>query len=65
VTRDPERYPRIIEADRQGVKQLAGHGNAIAQAYNHVIPPLANERDRQTQIRRSTADFRHPFGRDP
>src|SRR3972149_2617035 len=28
-----------------------GHGNAIAQVYNHMILPLANARDRITQVR--------------
>ena len=42
-----------------------GHGNAIAQAYNHAILPLCNERDRLTQVRWGLADFRHRFGREP
>src|SRR5437763_2663574 len=38
----PETYRHIIEADRISVSQHDGHGNAIAQVYNHVIMPLAN-----------------------
>jgi len=62
---DPETYQRIIEADRRSCARLNGHGNAIAQTYNHVILPLADERDKRTQIRWGKADFRARFGRDP
>jgi alpha-amylase/alpha-mannosidase (GH57 family) len=62
---DPEVYQRILEADRKSCQRLNGHGNAIAQAYNHIILPLANERDKYTQIRWGKADFRARFGRDP
>src|SRR2546423_4643009 len=60
---DPVTYERILAADRASVARL-GHGNAIAQAYNHAILPLCNERDRSTQVRWGLADFRHRFGRD-
>ena len=36
---------------------------AIAQAYNHLILPLATERDVRTQVRWGLADFEHRFGR--
>ena len=62
---DVEVYQRILEADRKSCARLNGHGNAIAQAYNHMILPLANQRDKQTQIRWGKADFRSHFGRDP
>jgi alpha-amylase/alpha-mannosidase (GH57 family) len=62
---DVETYQRILEADRKSCERLNGHGNAIAQAYNHIILPLANERDKYTQIRWGKADFRSRFGRDP
>ena len=62
---DVETYQRIIEADRQSCIRLNGHGNAIAQAYNHIILPLANERDKHTQIQWGIEDFRSRFGRDP
>ncbi len=62
---DGETYQRIINADRNSCKRLNGHGNAIAQAYNHIILPLANHRDKYTQIRWGKADFRSRFGRDP
>ncbi|MGL5794235.1 MAG: DUF3536 domain-containing protein [Waterburya sp.] len=62
---DPEVYQRIIEADRKSSQRLNGHGNAIAQVYNHIILPLANQRDKITQIRWGKEDFRSRFGRDP
>ena len=62
---DPETYGRILEADRASCKRLSGHGNAIAQVYNHIILPLANDRDKRTQIRWGKADFVARFGRDP
>ncbi len=62
---DVEVYQRIVEADRKSCARLDGHGNAIAQVYNHMILPLANQRDKRTQIRWGKADFRSHFGRDP
>src|SRR2546423_8808615 len=46
----PEVYASILAADRESQKNFSGHGSAIAQAYNHIIMPLANSRDRATQI---------------
>lgn len=62
---DPITYQRILEADRKSCDRFQGHGNAIAQVYNHIIMPLANRRDKYTQIRWGKADFRRRFGRDP
>ncbi len=62
---DVEVYQRILAADRKSCDRLNGHGNAIAQVYNHIILPLANQRDKYTQIRWGKADFRSRFGRDP
>ncbi|HLO50308.1 MAG TPA: DUF3536 domain-containing protein [Kamptonema sp.] len=61
---DREVYERILEGDRKSCERL-GKGNAIAQVYNHIIMPLANERDKHTQIRWGIADFRSRFHRDP
>lgn len=62
---DVEVYQRILEADRLSCDRLNGHGNAIAQVYNHIILPLANEQDKVTQIRWGIDDFRSRFQRDP
>lgn len=48
---------RMVEGDGAG-------GGGIAQAYNHLILPLANDRDIRTQVRWGLADFRHRFGRE-
>lgn len=60
----PDTYRRIQEADAKTVKRL-GHGNAIAQVYNHIIMPLASPQDRITQIRWGIKDFETHFGRKP
>jgi alpha-amylase/alpha-mannosidase (GH57 family) len=62
---DVEVYQRILEADAKSCDRLNGHGNAIAQVYNHIIMPLANKRDKYTQIRWGKEDFRSRFNRDP
>ncbi|MEO1006014.1 MAG: DUF3536 domain-containing protein [Cyanobacteria bacterium J06638_38] len=62
---DPEVYQKILEADRKSSQRLNGHGNAIAQVYNHIILPLANYQDKITQIRWGKADFHARFGREP
>lgn len=62
---DLETYQRILEADRNSCARLRGHGNAVAQVYNHMILPLANQRDKITQVRWGIADFRQRFGRHP
>ena len=61
----PEMYTGILNADKQSQKIFSGHGSAIAQAYNHMIMPLANSRDKLTQIRWGIEDFRSRFGRLP
>ncbi len=57
----PDVYHRILAADRQNVERF-GVGNALAQAYNHTILPLATSRDKRTQIRWGLADFAARFG---
>ncbi len=59
----PRTYARILDGDWRSVVR-SGHGNALAQAYNHLILPLANERDRRTQILWGLADFRYRFRRE-
>jgi alpha-amylase/alpha-mannosidase (GH57 family) len=60
----PESYARVIEADVRSA-EARGHGNALAQGYNHTILPLATPRDRRTQIRWGIGDFRRRFHRAP
>jgi alpha-amylase/alpha-mannosidase (GH57 family) len=61
---DPLTYQRIVEADGRN-RAAHGVGNALAQAYNHTILPLATRRDKETQILWGMADFRHRFGHEP
>jgi alpha-amylase/alpha-mannosidase (GH57 family) len=62
---DRETYECIIEADKESVKRFSGHGSAIAQVYNHMILPLANTRDKETQIIWGIRDFEYRFNRKP
>jgi alpha-amylase/alpha-mannosidase (GH57 family) len=61
----PDVYGAILEADRESEKTFSGHGSAISQAYNHMILPLANNRDKYTQVRWGIHDFEYRFGRKP
>ena len=61
----PLTYKRILEADKISMEEHEGHGNAIAQVYNHMIMPLANENDKQTQVKWGIRDFEIRFGRKP
>lgn len=61
----PMVYEAIIDADHHSRDIFGGHGSAIAQVYNHMIMPLANKRDRRTQVYWGVEDFRRRFGRDP
>jgi hypothetical protein len=61
----PHTYKRIQQADQNSAKRLNGHGNAVAQVFNHMIMPLANRQDRITQIRWGIQDFAFHFGRKP
>jgi alpha-amylase/alpha-mannosidase (GH57 family) len=63
--RAPRVHERIVEADRASVGARQGHGNALAQAYSHMILPLAGRRDTVTQVRWGIEDFRRRFGREP
>jgi alpha-amylase/alpha-mannosidase (GH57 family) len=60
---NPWIYSQIIDADKKSCERLGGHGNAIAQVYNHIIMPLASEKDKITQVKWGLADFTHRFGR--
>lgn len=61
----PLAYERVIKADIESASEHGGHGNAIAQVYNHMIMPLASEKDKQTQVKWGIKDFETRFGRVP
>lgn len=61
----PDTYEDILAADSMSMAAHSGHGNAIAQVYNHMIMPLANRRDKITQVKWGIEDFRRRFKREP
>jgi len=61
----PLTYERIIKADIESISKHNGHGNAMAQVYNHIIMPLANTKDKETQVKWGIRDFEYRFGRKP
>jgi alpha-amylase/alpha-mannosidase (GH57 family) len=60
-----EVYEGILASDRESRARFCDHGSAIAQAHSHMILPLANSRDKRTQIRWGVTDFERRFGRRP
>jgi len=62
---NPGVYQCILEADAESRKNFGGHGSALAQAYNHMILPLANRRDKYTQVLWGIRDFERRFQRTP
>ena len=63
--KSPDVYAAILEADRESQKKFSSHGSALAQVYNHMIMPLANSRDRHTQVLWGMRDFERRFKRAP
>jgi alpha-amylase/alpha-mannosidase (GH57 family) len=63
--KSPAVYQAILAADRESQRIFSGHGSAVAQAYNHMILPLASRQDKYTQIRWGIQDFETRFGRYP
>jgi alpha-amylase/alpha-mannosidase (GH57 family) len=61
----PRVYQAILRADRESAEHFGGHGSALSQAHSHMIMPLANSRDKSTQVIWGIADFEHRFGRKP
>jgi len=58
-------YAAILEADKKSISRFSGHGSALAQAYNHIIMPLATSRDKRTQVIWGIKDFTFRFKRKP
>jgi alpha-amylase/alpha-mannosidase (GH57 family) len=61
----PRTYRMILDGERRSRKTFGGHSSAMAQVYNHIILPLANTRDRLTQIRWGIADYQNHYGSPP
>jgi len=60
----PFYYAKVVQAGRDS-REKTGHSNAIAQAYNHLIMPLASFPDQLTQALWGIKDFEHRFGFKP
>jgi alpha-amylase/alpha-mannosidase (GH57 family) len=63
--KSPDVYEAILEADQVSQTNFSGHGAALAQVFNHLIMPLANSRDKRTQILWGIRDFEYRFRRKP
>ncbi|MDR1871054.1 MAG: DUF3536 domain-containing protein [Deltaproteobacteria bacterium] len=63
--KDPLTHAAIVEADKKASARRRGHGPALAQVFNHIIMPLANSRDKLTQILWGKAHFEKTFQRSP
>ncbi len=61
----PNVYSKIVQADKESAARNRGHGNALAQSYNHTILPLDTPEDANIQIHWGIDNFRHHFGRNP
>ena len=61
----PEVYRAVLRADRESLERFSGHGSALAQGYNHIIMPLADRRDKITQVLWGIEDFKRRFDRMP
>jgi alpha-amylase/alpha-mannosidase (GH57 family) len=61
----PRTYRMVVDGDRRSRRNFKGHSSAMAQVYNHIIMPLASERDRITQIRWGITDYQYHYGAPP
>ncbi len=61
----PRTYRMILDGERRSRASFGGHSSAMAQVYNHIIMPLASDRDRVTQIRWGIADYESHYGSAP
>jgi alpha-amylase/alpha-mannosidase (GH57 family) len=59
----PDVHDLVVRADAAARARSGGHGSALAQVYGHLILPLANARDKRTQVRWGLRDFEWRFGR--
>ncbi|HEY9126739.1 MAG TPA: DUF3536 domain-containing protein [Acidobacteriaceae bacterium] len=61
----PRTYRMVLDGERRSRDIFDGHSSAMAQVYNHLIMPLANQRDRLTQIRWGIEDYKFRYGHAP
>jgi alpha-amylase/alpha-mannosidase (GH57 family) len=58
-------YRMILDGERRSRRAFKGHSSAMAQVYNHIIMPLANTRDKTTQIFWGITDYISHYGLPP
>ncbi|MCR5732846.1 MAG: DUF3536 domain-containing protein [Sphaerochaetaceae bacterium] len=56
-------HEKIVEADKDSIRRL-GHGNAMAQGFNHTILPLDKKEIAKLQIAWGQRDFYYRFKRE-
>jgi alpha-amylase/alpha-mannosidase (GH57 family) len=61
----PRTFRMVLDGAARSRHRFREHNSALAQVYNHTILPLANDRDRATQIRWGIADYQNSFGSLP
>jgi alpha-amylase/alpha-mannosidase (GH57 family) len=61
----PDTLNVVVASDKTNKDKFSGHCPAIAQAYNHLIIPLANSRDKRTRVIWGIREFEHRYGRSP
>ena len=59
----PDTYQAVLEADKISRETFSGHGSAMAQCYSHMIMPLADSKDKYTQVYWGIRDFEFRFKR--
>ncbi len=62
---DQETYQAVLQADKDSIERFKGHGSALAQCYSHLIMPLADREDKETQVLWGLRDFEFRFHRKP
>jgi hypothetical protein len=60
----PDTVREIVAQDQKNLN-TKGVGNAIAQAFNHTILPLASYQDKVTQVVWGIREFEYRFGHQP
>ena len=61
----PDTYQAVLEADKISRETFSGHSSAMAQCYSHMIMPLADSKDKYTQVYWGIRDFEFRFKRLP
>jgi alpha-amylase/alpha-mannosidase (GH57 family) len=61
----PDAYKDIVESNKKSMQRFGGHPSALAQVYNHIIMPLANAKDKRTQVLWGIRDYESRFGVKP